>query len=340
MRALHSKKSQTGHYYVSSFLMTEKTTTVNAEDGSTKDVTVLAAIVSRQFADKVTYTNNNPYRPNAPAGATLTFTGNEVMSTAWQPVTDADGYHVTIYQQQNGNWVDTGFGYDLDKDTTAVDMALTVGGEETEETKNLTVNHTYKVGVSAYREPEDGAKYYSAETESSGVLLPEYTPLNLALSVNGTACATDENGVYHAYVGGSSNSLAVTCAEAEIITVTRMDADACLAPGEANTFAIPDFTGTLMLRVNGVKGMDVTSAFLLVSRDTTAPVLTLSAPLSTRTGLREPIKLPARRMPEAKSFTEKQRKRLCRRRRQLCGARSAGWRFRDFQKEAPQINSA
>ena len=201
------------------------------------------------------------------------------MSTAWQPVTDADGYHVTIYQQQNGNWVDTGFGYDLDKDTTAVDMALTVGGEETEETKNLTVNHTYKVGVSAYREPEDGAKYYSAETESSGVLLPEYTPLNLALSVNGTACATDENGVYHAYVGGSSNSLAVTCAEAEIITVTRMDADACLAPGEANTFAIPDFTGTLMLRVNSVKGKDVTSAFLLVSRDTTAPVLTLSAPI-------------------------------------------------------------
>ena len=279
LRALHSKKSQTGDYYVSSFLMTEKTTTVNTEDGSTKDVTVLAAIVSRQFADKVTYTNNNPYRPNAPAGATLTFTGNEVMSTAWQPVTDADGYHVTIYQQQNGNWVDTGFGYDLDKDTTAVDMALTVGGEETEETKNLTVNHTYKVGVSAYREPEDGAKYYSAETESSGVLLPEYTPLNLALSVNGTACATDENGVYHAYVGGSSNSLAVTCAEAEIITVTRMDADACLAPGEANTFAIPDFTGTLMLRVNSVKGKDVTSAFLLVSRDTTAPVLTLSAPI-------------------------------------------------------------
>ena len=279
MRALHSKKSQTGDYYVSSFLMTEKTTTVNAEDGSTKDVTVLAAIVSRQFVDKVTYTNNNPYRPNAPDNATLTFTGNEVMSTAWQPVTDADGYHVTIYQQQNGNWVDTGFGYDLDKDTTAVDMALTVGGEETEETKNLTVNQTYKVGVSAYREPEDGAKYYSAETESSGVLLPEYTPLNLALSVNGTACATDENGVYHAYVGGSSNSLAVTCAEAEIITVTRMDADACLAPGEENTFAIPDFTGTLMLRVNSVKGKDVTSAFLLVSRDTTAPVLTLSAPI-------------------------------------------------------------
>lgn len=81
----------TGDYYVSSFLMTEKTTTVNAEDGSTKDVTVLAAIDSQQFADKVTYTNNNPYRPNAPDNATLTFTGNEVMRAAWQPVENADG---------------------------------------------------------------------------------------------------------------------------------------------------------------------------------------------------------------------------------------------------------
>ena len=271
----------TGEYYVSSFLMTEKTTEVSEEDGSTKNVTVLAAIDSQQFATPVRYTNNNPYQPNAPASATLTFTGNEVMRAEWQKVDNANGYRVTIYQQQNGGWVDTGFGYDLDKDTTAINMALTVGGEETAESKNLTANATYKVGVSAYREPEDGAKYYSAETESesSGVFLPEYTPLNLALSVNGEECTQDENGVYHAYVGGGSNSLAVTCEGADSITVTRMDTDAPLTPGEANTFAIPDFTGTLMLRVNGVKDKDVTSAFLLVSRDTTAPVLTLSAPI-------------------------------------------------------------
>ena len=47
--------------------MTEKTTEVSEEDGSTKNVTVLAAIDSQQFADKVTYTNNNPYPPSAPA---------------------------------------------------------------------------------------------------------------------------------------------------------------------------------------------------------------------------------------------------------------------------------
>ena len=269
----------TGEYYVSSFLMTEKTTAVSEEDGSTKNVTVLAAIDSQQFADKVTYTNNNPYPPNAPADVALTFTGNEVMRAEWQKVDNANGYRVTIYQQQNGGWVDTGFGYDLDKDTTAIDMALTVGGEETAESKNLTANQTYKVGVSAYREPEDGAKYYSAETTSTEEYLPRYTPLNLALSVNGTACAPDENGVYHAYVGGGSNSLAVTCEGADSITVTRMDTETNLTSDGSNTFAIPDFTGTLMLRVNGVKDKDVTSVFLLVSRDTTAPVLTLSAPI-------------------------------------------------------------
>ena len=269
----------TGEYYVSSFLMTEKTTEVSEEDGSTKNVTVLAAIDSQQFATPVSYTNNNPYQPSAPASATLIFTGNEVMRAEWQPVENADGYRVTIYQEQNGGWVDTGFGYDLDKGATAIDMALTVGGEETAESKNLTANATYKVGVSAYTEPEDGAKYYSAETKSSDVFLPEYTPLNLALSVNGTACAADENGVYHAYVGGGSNSLAVTCEGADSITVTRMDTETNLTSDGSNTFAIPDFTGTLMLRVNGVKDKDVTSVFLLVSRDTTAPMLTLSAPI-------------------------------------------------------------
>ena len=269
----------TGEYYVSSFLMTEKTTEVSEEDGSTKNVTVLAAIDSQQFATPVSYTNNNPYQPSKPASATLTFTGNEVMRAEWQPVENVNGYRVTIYQKQNDVWVDTGFGYDLDKDTTAINMALTVGGEETLESKNLTANATYRVGVSAYTEPENGAKYYSAETTSTEEYLPKYTPLNLALSVNGKDCTQDENGVYHAYVGGGSNTLAVTCADADSITVTRMDTETNLAPDSANTFAIPDFTGTLMLRVNGVKGKDVTSVFLLVSRDTTAPVLTLSAPV-------------------------------------------------------------
>lgn len=264
----------TGEYYVTSFLMTEKETDL---DGDGEMEKALAAIDSNQFNSKISYTNTK--QPESPATVHLEAAGNEVMRAGWQQVDNADGYRVTIYQQQNGGWVDTGFGYDLDNKTTSIDMALTVGGEETEESKNLTANQTYKVSVSAYTQTEDGAKYYSAETESSGVFLPEYTPLNLALSVNGKDCTPDENGLYHAYVGGGSNTLTVTCAEADSITVTRMDTDVALTPDGSNSFAIPDFTGTLMLRVNGVKGKDMTGVFLLVSRDTTAPVLTLSAPV-------------------------------------------------------------
>ena len=264
----------TGEYYVTSFLMTEKETDLDGDGVMEK---ALAAIDSNQFNSKISYTNTK--QPESPAHVNLEAAGNEVMRAEWQQVDNADGYRVTIYQQQNGGWVDTGFGYELSKETTSIDMALTVGGEETAESKNLSANETYKVGVSAYREPEDGAKYYSAETTSTEEYLPKYTPLNLALSVNGTACAPDENGVYHAYVGGGSNSLAVTCEGADSITVTRMDTETNLTSDGSNTFAIPDFTGTLMLRVNGVKDKDVTSVFLLVSRDTTAPMLTLSAPI-------------------------------------------------------------
>lgn len=49
-----------------------------------------------------------------------------------------------------------------------------------------------------------------------------------------------------------------------------MDTETKLTSDGSNTFDIPAFTGTLMLRVNGVKDKDVTSVFLLVSRDTTA----------------------------------------------------------------------
>ena len=278
----------TGEYYVTSFLMTEKEADL---DGDGEKEKALAAIDSNQFNNKISYMNTK--QPESPATVHLEATGNEVMRAEWQQVIDADGYRVTIYQKEGSDWINTGFGYDLDNETTSIDMALTVGGNAVSvngnsvtsvSAQNLSADKTYKVGVSAYIQTEDGAKYYSAEAESTEEYLPKYTPLNLALSVNGTDCEKDENGVYNAYVGGGSNSLAVTCAEADSITVTRMDTDTSLRPDESNTFDIPDFTGTLMLRVDGVKdkdvkGKDVTSVFLLVSRDTTAPVLTLSAPV-------------------------------------------------------------
>mgnify|MGYP002587797109 CR=1 FL=1 len=307
----------TGNYYVTSFLMTEKDFTL--EGGTRKNA--LVAIDSWQSKDKVHYTNTN--EPTAPAWAKLEFVGNEVMTAKWDKVDDADGYRVTVYQEEDGEWKDTGFGYDLDAKTTSINMALTVGGEETENSKNLSADETYKIGVSAYKEEpyftesagagstesaetgsmegeetgstaESGgtgtqkaltAKYYSLETTSSGVHLPKYEPLHMTLTVNGTPITADENGVYHAYVGGTDDDVLTVSCQTENVTykVTRMDTTGEIAQETGGTYKIPTFEGSLMLKIDGIvennSATDVTSVFLLVSRDETPPVLTLSDPV-------------------------------------------------------------
>ena len=330
-----------GEYYVTSFLMTEKTTTVADENGESENVTALMAIDSQQFDKPITYTNAN--EPDAPAWAKLEFVGNEVMKAEWDAVDGVDGYRVTVYQKDGSEWKDTGFGYDLKKPdengqpATSINMALTVGGNAVEVSKsgevssvsaeNLSPNETYKIGVSAYKEepyftesagagsaenPETGstegeetgtaegaegstagsggtntqkvltAKYYSPEKLSSDVFLPEYQELTMTLNVNGTPVSADENGVYHAYVGKNPGTLTVTADGANSITVTRMDMTTggeIAANADGTGYQIPDFTGSLMLKIDGTKGQDVTSVFLLVSCDETPPMLTLADPI-------------------------------------------------------------
>ena len=276
-----------GEYYVTSFLMTEKSVESIDENGEKETLTGLVAIDHQQFNTPVSYQNQN--QPTAPQTVTLELAGNEVMTATWGAVTDADGYAVTIYQKDGNDWIDTGFGYDLDKETTSINMALTVGGEETTKSKNLSANETYKVGVSAYKTIE-GGKYYSAETESAenGVYLPEYTPLDMMLSVNGTTCTADEHGVYRAYVDGKDDVLTVSCTTENVTyKVTRMDktSDNEISTDSDGAYPIPNFEGSLMFKIDGISEIenstakDVTSVFLLVSVDKTAPVLTLSAPV-------------------------------------------------------------
>ena len=276
-----------GEYYVTSFLMTEKSVESIDENGEKETLTGLVAIDHQQFNTQVSYQNQN--QPTAPQTVTLELAGNEIMTATWGAVTDADGYAVTIYQKDGNDWIDTGFGYDLDKETTSINMALTVGGEETTKSKNLSANETYKVGVSAYKTIE-GGKYYSAETESAenGVYLPEYTPLDMMLFVNGTTCTADEHGVYRAYVDGKDDVLTVSCTTENVTyKVTRMDktSDNEISTDSDGAYPIPNFEGNLMFKIDGISEIenstakDVTSVFLLVSVDKTAPMLTLSDPV-------------------------------------------------------------
>lgn len=317
-----STHAPSGEYYVTSFLMTEKTTTVADENGESENVAALMAIDSWQSKDKVHYTNSN--QPAAPANVTLTFVGNEVMRAEWEEVSNVDGYRVTVYQKKDGKWEATGSGYDLKKSKdgqldNSINMALTVGGEETENSKNLSTNETYMVGVSAYKEEpyftestETGsmegeeagaaegaegstagsggtsapkaltAKYYSKETQSAddGVFLPEYKELKISLKVGDKECDKD-NGVFHAYVGENPGTLTVICDDPDAdFTVTRMDdTDYPVQLGTNREWGIPTFEGSLMLKIDGKKDKDVTSEFLLVSRDETPPVLTLADPV-------------------------------------------------------------
>lgn len=274
----------TGEYYVTAFLMTKKQADLNG-DGKEEDA--LIAIDNQAFNTKVAYTNVN--EPSAPIDVTLQTSGNEVMRAEWNASDNVDGYSVRIYEEKDGEWIDTGFGYDLDKDTTTVDMALTVGGNgvrvnengdnaESVPAENLLPDKTYKVGVRAYKKSENG-KYYSKETESTGEFLPKYTPMDIALSMNGNECTADENGVYHAYIGGGDNTLSVSESDADAtFKLTRMDTNDQI-PNEngENTFAIPEFEGSLMFKIDGISGKDVTSVFLLINMDKEPPVLTLSS---------------------------------------------------------------
>lgn len=274
----------TGEYYVTAFLMTKKQADLNG-DGKEEDA--LIAIDNQAFNTKVAYTNVN--EPSAPTDVTLQTSGNEVMRAEWDASDNVDGYNVRIYEEKDGEWTDTGFGYDLDKNTTAVDMALTVGGNgvrvnengntaESVPAENLLPDKTYKVGVRAYKKSENG-KYYSKETESTGEFLPKYTPMDIALSMNGNECTADENSAYHAYIGGGDNTLSVSGSDADAtFKLTRMDTNDQI-PNEngENTFAIPEFEGSLMFKIDGISGKDVTSVFLLINMDKEPPVLTLSS---------------------------------------------------------------
>ena len=106
------------------------------------------------------------------------------MRAEWEEVSNVDGYRVTVYQKDGSEWKDTGFGYDLKKPdengqpATSINMALTVGGEETENSKNLSADETYKIGVSAYKEEPyftESAGAGSTENPETGTSAGEET---------------------------------------------------------------------------------------------------------------------------------------------------------------------
>ncbi|MEG1396819.1 MAG: Ig-like domain-containing protein, partial [Oscillospiraceae bacterium] len=132
-------------------------------------------------ADTVVYTNSA--QPDAPTAVELTSTGNELLHAAWTAPSDmskVDGYFVKIYKKDtHGNWVDANAGYQVKKNVTAIDMALTVGGKEVitgangsksgGELISLPANASYRIGVEAFHYTAD-KKDADGKSVSSTVL--------------------------------------------------------------------------------------------------------------------------------------------------------------------------
>lgn len=299
-----------GSYYVTTYLMRQETGDFDGDGTVEADEVALLGIGNASSESRMTYTNS--MQPGQVQTVTLTATGNETMQASWSQVDDADGYRITIY---HADGTDTGMGYEydvsqfsgeakmaglnLDNGTFSIDMAMTAGGATAQDGTPITLDagKEYIVGVTAYRSEtigEQDTKYYGAEQQSSAALLPEYTPMEMTIRLNGKDLTADENGIYHATSAETGNSLTVEAPESgnATFTVTRLDTGAELQEVAFGEFSIPDVDGTLMLSVTGsvTNGTvtDTTTRYVLVSRDDTPPILTLDeevfyADPSTRT---------------------------------------------------------
>ncbi|MCR5206911.1 MAG: hypothetical protein K6C14_00350 [Eubacterium sp.] len=173
----------TDDYYVTTALVEKTTVTAEKEDGTTESEEVEIPVAS--WVSPSTYHYVNTTVPTAPTNATLELIGNESMKASWKKANNADGYKLTIYEQNGSEWVDTergfnltnedfastqGLAYDEATETYSIEIAMTVGGDGEEATltngngktvtiskeaaqgiKALEAGKTYKVGVQAYK---------------------------------------------------------------------------------------------------------------------------------------------------------------------------------------------
>ena len=286
-----------GSYYVTTYLMRQEAQDLDGDGTVEADEIALLGIGNASSTSQVAYTNTT--QPGQVQTVTLTATGNETMRATWSPVSDADGYRITIY---NADGTDTGLGYEydvsqfsgdgkmpglnLEDGMLCIDMAMTAGGATSQDGTPITLDagKEYKVGVTAYRSETTGeqtAKYYGTETQSEAQMLSEYTPLDMTILVNGVAMTADDNGIYHAIFQDTENDLTVEAPDGvtATFTVTRTDTGEELTKTGYGAYLIPNVDGTLMLAVTGSvtngTATDTTTRYVLFSQDSTAPVITL-----------------------------------------------------------------
>lgn len=147
---------------------------------------------------KITYTNSN--QPEAPTNVEAVLGGDYTIDVTPTASDDFDGYYVTVYEKT---------GTILNTELTATiyqglmmsknDRVLTVGGqyevpimdddgELTDETQivGLEAKKNYVVGVSAYKQLDDGSILLSEETQSEAITMVKSKNVEISFDITGS----------------------------------------------------------------------------------------------------------------------------------------------------------
>ncbi|MEG2958479.1 MAG: S-layer homology domain-containing protein, partial [Oscillospiraceae bacterium] len=261
--------------------------------------------------DTVVYANSA--QPADPTAVELTSTGNELLHAKWTEPSDkskVDGYFVKIYKKDGGNWVDANAGYQVKKNVTAIDMALTVGGKEVitgangsksgGTTISLPAGASYRVGVESFHYTTDkkaaDGKPVSSIVLGDGVLDSDPIRSSEVLSnVGGTNLPaavypvltyvpphTKHNGVKIISLNKAQADIGITVNSdlAATLTAIRTDTGAQLKTAAGATtlsFDTPAFDGSLMLKITAKEADgDVTTDYVMLQKDLIAPTLALT----------------------------------------------------------------
>lgn len=116
----------TRDYHVTAVLVEKVTGDFNGDGKTTEDEYSWVTVDTKTSTGTVKYENTS--KPAAPKNVTIAATGNETLTAAWDGVTKADGYRVTLYYQEGGDWKQAGASYELDNADFTKGGAATVSG--------------------------------------------------------------------------------------------------------------------------------------------------------------------------------------------------------------------
>ena len=298
----------TGDYYLTAMLVEKVVGDFNGDgEEETSWVTVDTKV------SPSTYSYTNTLTPDAPANVTLTATGNETLTASWTEVDDADGYRVTLYYEDGGEWKQAGVPYELlnadfgstaepaaakSGSTLSLRAAPTVHGKDVstgESYDDAPTNVNYYAAVEAFKTDANASggedhldvRYYSRAAESAPTNLPKYTPKAITVTTtSGQSVTLDGENGYGTLtfrelpdgtlltIDGYGGSFTVEVTPEPGTGRFMVSADGEVT-ADADGKALIERSGRVRLRVTD--GSDITDYYLRLTLDDLAPVVTLDS---------------------------------------------------------------